>query len=373
MKIALVHDWLPFMGGAERVLSDFIELYPDAPVYTLLCNKSKMEEPIKSANIITSYLQKRGKEIDNHRKLFPFMPSAIESFDLNEFDVVLSDSSCVAKGVITNPACVHICYCHSPMRYAWEFSFENANQMVGTHKIVAKLLKYFLSAMRIWDYSSAARVDYFIANSHHVAKRIKKYYKRDAVVINPPVRCSLFNISDMDGDYFLCVSRLQEYKRVDLAIQACNELGVKLKIIGSGPDETKLKAMAGPTIEFLGRASDEVMKQCYAECRAFLFPGEEDFGITPLEAQASGRPVIAYGKGGALETVIEGTTGTFFPEQTVQSLVEAMKRFETMSFDKKVLRAHAEGFDDEVFKAKIKAFVEEKHAEYKEKQVFERR
>ena len=373
MKIALIHDWLPFMGGAERVLSDFIEIYPDAPVYTLLCNKSKMEEKIKNANIITSYLQKEGKEINNHRKLFPFMPTAIESFDLNEYDVVLSSSSSVAKGVITNPAAVHICYCHSPMRYAWEFSHEYAGKMAGKGKLKNKLLNYFLTFVRVWDYASAARVDYFIANSEHVAKRIKKHYKRDAVVINPPVRCNLFNISNVNGDYFLCVSRLQEYKRVDLAIQACNQLGVKLKVIGTGPDEKKLKAIAGPTIEFLGRASDDVMKQCYAECRAFLFPGEEDFGITPLEAQASGRPVIAYGKGGSLETVIEGKTGTFFMEQTVNSLVKAMKRFEKMHFERNDIRAHAEDFDDEVFKKKIKAFVDEKVNEYHALQKFERR
>lgn len=370
-KIALVHDWLPFMGGAERVLSDFVEVYPDAPIYTLLCNKDKMEEPIASAKIITSHLQKGNKEIKNHRKLFPFMPTAIENFDLNGYDVVLSDSSSVAKGVITSPATVHICYCHSPMRYAWEFSHEYAGQMAGKGKLKNKILNYFMTGIRLWDYASAARVDYFIANSAHVAKRIKKHYKRDAVVIHPPVRCNLFSLSDVDGDYFLCVSRLQEYKRVDLAIQACNELGVKLKIIGAGPDEAKLKAMAGPTIEFLGRASDEVMKQCYAECKAFLFPGEEDFGITPLEAQASGRPVIAYGKGGALETVIEGKTGTFFAEQTVESLVDAMKRFETMTFDKMELRKHAEEFDDEVFKRKIKEFVDEKVKEYYEEQKFE--
>lgn len=373
MKLALVHDWLPFMGGAERVLSDFIEIYPEAPIYTLICNKSKMEEPIKSSNIITSNLQKSGKEIENHRKLFPFMPTAIESFDLNNYDVVLSDSSCVAKGVITNPETVHICYCHSPMRYAWEFSYDYAGQMAGKGNIKNKLLNYFLTSMRAWDYVSAARVDYFIANSEHVAKRIKKHYKRNAVVINPPVRCSLFNISDVDGDYFLCVSRLQEYKKIDLAISACNQLGVKLKVIGAGPDEVKLKAMAGPTIEFLGRASNETMKEYYAECRAFIFPGEEDFGITPLEAQASGRPVIAYGKGGALETVIENKTGIFFQEQTINSLVEAINRFKTMHFDKKVLRAHAETFDDEVFKSKIKQFVEEKVVEYKKLQVFEKR
>lgn len=363
MKIALVHDWLPTMGGAERVLSNFVELYPDAPIYTLICNHSKMEEPIKSSKIITSYLQKKNKECNNHRKLFPFMPTAIESFDLNEFDLVISSSSCVAKGVITNPNAIHICYCHSPMRYAWEFSYEYAGKMTGKSKIVKKLLNYFLTFMRVWDYSSAARVDYFIANSENVARRIKKHYKRDAVVIPPPVRCSLFNISDEDGDFFLVVSRFQEYKRVDIAIEACNRLGVKLKIVGDGPEAKRLKAMAGPNVEFLGRASDDEVKKLYAQCRAFLFPGEEDFGITPLEAMASGRPVIAFGKGGALETVVENKTGVFFYEQTADSLVEAIKKFEKMSFDKNELREHAKLFDEEVFKERIKAFVEEKYNE----------
>ena len=192
MKIALVHDWLPTMGGAERVLSNFVELYPDAPIYTLICNHSKMEEPIKSSKIITSYLQKKNKECNNHRKLFPFMPTAIESFDLNEFDLVISSSSCVAKGVITNPNSVHICYCHSPMRYAWEFSYEYAGKMTGKSKIVKKLLNYFLTFMRVWDYSSAARVDYFIANSENVAS------------------CEIYSVLDVGCNgswYFICATR----------------------------------------------------------------------------------------------------------------------------------------------------------------------
>lgn len=324
MNIALIYDWIAFMGGGERVLSNLIELYPEAPVYTILCNKSKIEEPIKSANVITSYLQKNGKEISNHRRLFPFMPTAIESFDLNAYDVVLSTSSCVAKGVITKPDCVHICYCLSPMRYAWEFSYETANQMAGKNKLVNKFLKYFLTFIRMWDYDSAARVDYFVAISNHVAKRIKKHYHRDCAVIYPPVRCDLFHPSEIDGDYYLCVSRLQEYKRIDLAIEACNRLKKRLVIIGTGPDEEKLKSMAGPTIEFLGRVSDEETKKYYAECKAFLFPGEEDFGITPLEAQASGRPVIAYGRGGALETVIEGKTGIFFQNRQWKALLQQL-------------------------------------------------
>lgn len=367
MKIALVHDWLPFMGGAERVLSDFVEAYPGAPIYTLLCNYSKIEEPIKSANIITSNLQKDGKEIANHRKLFPFMPTAIEKFNLNDYDIVLSSSSSVAKAVITNPATLHICYCHSPMRYAWEFSYEYAEKMAGKGKIKNKILDYFLTFIRLWDYSSAARVDYFIANSENVAKRIWKHYRREAVVIHPPVRCNLFNISDEDGDFFLCVSRLQEYKRIDLAVKACTKLGLKLKVIGDGPDRKKLQSLAGPTVEFLGRASDETMKECYAKCKAYLFPGEEDFGITPLEAMASGRPVIAYGKGGALETVIEGKTGVFFHEQTVDSLIDAIERFEEHNFDKNELRKHAEKFDDEIFKEKIKTFINEKVVENPQK------
>ncbi len=249
------------------------------------------------------------------------------------------------------------------MIYAWEFSYEYDGKISGKAKLLRKLLDYFLTWIRVWDYASAARVDYFIANSENVAKRIRKHYRREAVVIPPPVRCRLFQISENDGDYFLVVSRFQEYKRVDIAIDACNKLGLKLKVVGDGPDYKRLKAMAGPTVELLGRVDDAHVKELYAGCRAFLFPGEEDFGITPLEAMASGRPVIAYGKGGALETVVEGVTGTFFKEQTTDSLIDALRRFETMTFDKHKLREHAEKFDDEVFKARIKAFVEEKYNE----------
>ncbi|WP_297423415.1 glycosyltransferase [Clostridium sp.] len=361
MKIALVHDWLPFMGGAERVLTNFLELYPDAPIYTTICNKSKMDGPLKEANIITSNLQKKNKEIENHRKLFPFMMTAIESFNLNDYDIVLSSSSSVAKGVITAPSTMHVCYCHSPMRYGWEFSHEYAGKMAGKGGIKAKLLGYFLTGVRLWDYASSNRVDYFIANSENVAKRIWKHYRRESIVIHPPVRCKLFNISDIDEDYFLIVSRLQEYKRIDLAIEAFNQLGLPLVIIGDGPDQKKLERMANSNIKFLGRKSDEVIKEHYAKCRAFLFTGEEDFGITPLEAMASGRPIIAYRKGGALETVIENKTGIFFDNQNCRELINAIKRFEKMIFDKKEIRKHAETFDESIFKLKMKKFIEEKY------------
>lgn len=366
MKVALIHDWLPFMGGAERVLTNFVEIYQNAPIYTTICNKSKLDSPLKEANIIVSNIQKKGKEIENHRKYFPFMPTAIESFDLNEYDIVLSSSSSVAKGVITNPNTMHVCYCHSPMRYAWEFSHEYAGKMAGGKGLKSKVLGYFLTAMRIWDLATAKRVDYFIANSENVARRIWKHYKRESVVIHPPVRCKLFQISDVDEDYFLVVSRLQEYKRIDLAIEVCNELNLPLVVIGDGPDREKLEKIANKNIKFLGRESDEVIKEHYAKCKAFLFPGEEDFGITPLEAMASGRPVIAYGKGGALETVVEGKTGIFFKEQTKESLREAMLKFKDMKFNKQEIRNHAEKFDEEIFKSKIKNFVDKSYIEFKE-------
>ena len=367
MKVALVHDWLPFMGGAERVLENFVMLYPEAPIYTTIYNESKIDGPIKNAKIITSHLQKKNKEITNHRRLFPFMPTAIESFDLNDYDIVLSDSSSVAKGVITKPDTMHICYCHSPMRYGWEFSHEYAGKMAGKGGLKNKILSYFLTAIRLWDRVSSDRVDYFIANSENVAKRIWKHYRRECVVIHPPVRCNLFNISDIDEDYFLIVSRLQEYKRIDLAVEAFNELGLPLVIIGDGPDREKLENMSKDNIKFLGRESDEVIKEHYSKCRAFLFTGEEDFGITPLEAMASGRPVIAYRKGGALETVVENETGVFFDNQNKEDLIKAINKFEKMSFDKKKVREHALKFDEEVFREKINKYMKEKYDEFKNK------
>lgn len=367
MKVALIHDWLPFMGGAERVLTNFLEIYPDAPIYTTVANKEKLDSPLKEADIRVSHLQKGKKSIDNHRKLFPFMPTAIESFNLNEYDIVLSSSSSVAKGIITNPNTMHICYCHSPMRYGWEFSYEYAGKMAGKSKIVNKALSYFLSGMRLWDNSSSDRVDYFIANSENVSKRIWKHYRRESVVIHPPVRCNLFKPSEIDEEYFLILSRLQEYKRIDVAVEAFNKNGLPLVIIGDGPEREKLEKMAKSNIKFLGRQPDDIIKGYYSKCKAFIFPGEEDFGITPLEAQASGRPVIAYGKGGALETVVNGVTGVFFEEQNQESLNEAIKKFNTIKFDKFKIRKHAEKFDESIFKAKIEKFINDCYIEFKEK------
>jgi glycosyltransferase involved in cell wall biosynthesis len=249
------------------------------------------------------------------------------------------------------------------MRYSWEFYYEYANNW-NMKKIKRNMLKYFINYIRVWDNVSSNRVDYFIANSQNVARRIWKHYRRESVVIHPPVRCKLFNVSDVDEDYFLILSRLVPYKKVDLAVKAFNELGLPLVIIGDGVERERLESIAKDNIKFLGRQPDSIIKEYYSKCRAFLFPGDEDFGITPLEAQASGRPVIAFGKGGALETVVENETGVFFQEQTVNSLKDAVKRFEDIEFDKQTIRKHAEKFDESIFKEKMERFINEKYEEF---------
>ena len=361
MKIAIVHDWLTNMGGAEQVVINFKEIYSEAPIYTTFYNPNKLDDKLRNIDVKTSYLQKK-KMVTNHKKYFPYMPMAFERFNLNKYDVVLSSSSCCAKGVITKPETIHICYCHTPMRYAWEKRDEYTE---GMGKLKKKLVNILLHYMRIWDVVSSKRVDYFIANSTTVQKRIKKYYGRDSVVIGAPVRCNLFNISETDGDYYFVVSRLVKYKRFDLAVQACKELGKKLVVIGDGPEREKLEKLAenNENIVFMGRQPDDVVKKYMQECKALLFPGEEDFGIVPLEVQACGRPVIAYGKGGVLDTVIDGKTGVYFNEQTAESLKEAIIKFEKMKFDKQEIREHAMQFDEEVFRRKIKEFVDEKIGE----------
>lgn len=363
MRLAIVHDWLTNMGGAERLIINFKELYPKSPIYTSIYNPENLDEELKDIDVRTSFLQNKKNSKTNHQRYFPLMPMAFESFDLNEYDIVLSSSTSCAKGVITNPDTMHVCYCNSPMRYGWEFYYEYTKD-IG--KLKKTLVKYLMHYMKIWDVSSSKRVDYFIANSENVAKRIWKHYRRESVVIHPAVRTKLFNISEIDEDYFLVMSRLVPYKRIDLAVKAFNELGLPLVVIGGGPELEKLKSIAKSNIKFLGRQPDDVVMEHYAKCRAFLFPGEEDFGITPVEAQASGRPVIAYGKGGALETIVEGKTGIFFNEQTVESLKEAIGRFGKIDFNKQEIRKHALKFDEEIFKDKIENFINGKYVEFKQ-------
>ena len=369
MKVALVHDYLNQMGGAERVVMAFHQMFPDAPIYTSIYDPQRVDPAFQEMDIRTSFMQKFPLVTRHHQPYLPFYPFAMESLDLRDYELVLSSSSAFGKGVITRPGTMHICYCHTPMRWCWNYrEYVEREQLGGMARRVLPLL---ITGLRMWDQVSAMRVDHFIANSPVVAERIQKYYRRDAVVIPPPVEVSRFSFDpDIEvEDYFLIISRLIPYKRIDLAIEACNRLRLPLVIIGDGRDLERLKRLAGPTIRFLGRLSDQEVLHYYARCRALLFPGEEDFGITPLEAQACGRPVIAYGSGGALASVVEGITGVFFYEQTVDSLATALASFDERRYEPQTIRSHALEFDMPRFHRRILQFIEAKMNERKPKEL----
>ena len=359
MKVAIVHDWLTNMGGAERIIRIFHELFPEAPIYTIVYDKENMPDDFKKMDIRTSFIQKMPLGVKKYQAYLPFMPVAIEQFDLSDYDVVISSSTACAKGVITKTDAVHICYCNTPMRYAWDMYHEYTRDK-GT--VAKSLIALLMNYIRLWDRLSADRVDYFIANSNNVANRIRKHYKRKSKVIYPPVDTKLYVPCDIREDYYLIVSRLVPYKRIDLAIEVFNELKLPLVIIGDGPQFKKYKEVSNGNITLLGRLTDEEVKHYYNKCKAFIFPGEEDFGIAPLEAQATGCPVIAYGKGGALETVVQERTGIFFQEQNNSSLRQAVLKMENSihDYDKQVIRSHAEKFSVERFKKQILQFIEEK-------------
>ncbi|MFH0834426.1 MAG: glycosyltransferase [Patescibacteria group bacterium] len=364
LRVALVHDWLTDFGGAERVLLALHEIFPDAPIFTSFFRPENLPM-FADADIRTSYLQKIPFAKNHHRVFFPFMPAAIESFDLSEFDLVISDSSSgCAKGIITKPETLHICYCHNPNRALWDGSHEYLRLHEKNFGWLArKMIPRQLMKMRIWDRVAADRVDHFIANSDFVARRIAKYYQRESTVIHPPVETKNFAPNDEKAkDYFLAVGRLIPYKRFDLAIQAANILGVKLRVVGVGPEERKLRAMAGPTVKFFGKVSEEILQKMYRECRALIFPQVEDFGLTAVEVQASGRPVIAFRGGGALETVRENHSGIFFAEPTVSSLADALQKAAKKRWVKKAIVKNAERFDVINFKKKILKFVEQQLA-----------
>src|SRR5947209_6042603 len=360
MKVALVHDYLNQMGGAERVVLALHEMFPEAPLFTSICDQQRVDIAFQSIDIRTSFMQKFPLAKKHHQPFLPFYPFAMEQLDLRGYDLVLSSSSAFAKGIITRPETIHICYCHTPMRWCWNYDEYVERERLG--RIPRSILPFFISGLRVWDQTSSMRVDHFIANSPVVADRIRKYYRRDAVVIPPPVEVSRFTFDSTTRpeDYFLIVSRFMPYKRIDLAIEACNQLQLPLVIIGSGRDENRLKRIAGPSIRFMGRLSDQAVLYYYAHCRALILPGEEDFGITPLEAQASGRPVIAYGAGGALASVIDEVTGTFFHEQTVESLAAALASFDERKYDPQTIRNHALEFDVTRFHRRILQFIEAK-------------
>ncbi len=371
LKVALVHDWLVTMGGAERVLAAIAELFPEAPIYTLVLDRKNLPLVLADREIYTSLIQKFPLAAKKYQAYLPFMPMAVEQFDLTGYDLVISSNHACAKGVITRPDTLHICYCHTPMRYAWEFYHEYlTRERVGGLK--RALIRPLMNYLRIWDVTSANRVDYFIANSTAVAERIHKHYRREAVVIHPPVETTYYQPDEPDalgeqGDYYLVVSRLVGYKRIDLAVEAFNRLGYPLVIIGDGSQRSYLEKIAGPNIQFLGRQLDEAVRHHLQHAKAFVFPGEEDFGITPVEAQAAGCPVIAYGKGGALDTVVDGNTGVLFAPQSVEALMQAVKRREETAFEPSVLINNARKFDREAFKEKLKKYVQEKLDEFQNK------
>ena len=378
MRIALVHDYLVQYGGAERVLECFSELFPYAPIYTLVYDKEAMRGIFDGIEIRTSFLQKFPFAQKQHSVFPPLMPLAIEQFDLSRYDIVLSDSSSYAKGVITGPKTLHICYMHTPMRYAWD-DCQKYTEDFGFPKIIKKFVPFAMNYIRLWDKISADRVDRFIANSNFVAKRIKKYYRKDSVVINPPVAVNNFYVSQKRGDpprvesrlsrveagYFLMVGRLIAYKRHDIAIQAFNKLKLPLKIIGRGPEMRRLEKLAGPNIKFLGRVSEKDLPKYYSECRAFIFPQEEDFGIVAMEAMASGRPLIAYRGGDIPEHMEEGKTGIFFEKQSPEDIIGAVEKFREEDYDPEYIRSRVLKFDREIFKSKIMEYVENELAAHK--------
>ncbi len=358
MKIALVHDYLVQHGGAERVLECFCELFPYAPIYTLIYDKDVMGETFANVTIHTSSLQKVPFSRKRHRFFPLLMPMAIEEFDFSQFDIVLSDSSSFAKSVITRPETLHISYVHTPMRYAWD-DCQKYTRDFGLPKMIEKIVPFVMNGVRLWDRVSSDRVDAYIANSHFVAQRIKKYYNKKATVIHPPVNVAHFYVDEnAQKDYYLMVGRLIAYKRHDIAVDAFNELGLPLKIIGRGPELASLKKRAKSNIEFLGRVDDDELARYYAGAKAFIFPQEEDFGIVAIEALASGRPLIAYRGGDIVEHVEEGKSGIFFDKQTARDLIDAVNSFSQYDFDSHYIREQVQRFDREVFKRKMKDYVE---------------
>ncbi len=360
MKLALVHDHLNQTGGAEKVLEVFQEIWPEAPTYTLLFDPQRVPQ-FAGRDIRPSFLQCMPFARSKFQWYLPLMPTATEHHDLSEYDIVLSSTSAFAKGVITQPKSVHICYCHTPTRYLWSDTHSYVKEL-RVPKFIKALLPSLLTHLRVWDRHAADRVDHFIANSKTVESRIQKYYGRDSVVIHPPVDTHRFQISEKPKTYFLTGGRLVAYKRFYMVVEACNRTGIKLKIFGTGPVMKELQRVAKGNIEFLGRVSDDQLPELYANAKAFIHPQEEDFGITPVESMATGRPVIAWRRGGATETVRDGVTGELFDEQSWEELADHLIRFDETKYDPNVIRHHAEQFGRERFKNEMRELVEKLYA-----------
>lgn len=361
LRVALVHDYLNQPGGAEKVVEVFTRMFPTAPLYTSTYDADSMPDHWRSVDVRTSFLQRLSPSVRMVKAFTPFYPSAFESFDLSDYDLVLSSTTTFAKGVITRPETCHVCYLNNATRFLWMYHDYIRHESLpwGARAV----LPWLASPIRVWDYAAAQRVDRFVAGSYNAARRIWKYYRRDSDVLQPPIDASAFMPRPTHAGYYLVLARLQPYKRIDLAVEACTRLGAPLHVVGDGPDRARLERLAGPTVRFLGRIPDAAVADQLSGCRALIWPGEEDFGLAPLEAQASGRPVIALAAGGALETVQSGETGSFFPHPTAASLMEALNSF-TDTYDSEVLRAHALEFDQAKFVERMYALLARHYEEH---------
>ena len=365
LKTAIVHEWFTSYAGSERCVESFTNIWNDADIFVLFnfMNEDDLRKIVKDKIPHTSFLQSWSKVKKNYRNFLPFFPFAVEQFDLSKYDLIISSSHAVAKGVLTNSNQLHISYCHTPIRYAWDLYHQYLAESNLIKGLKATLAKSILHYLRMWDSSAANRVDYFIANSNYIAKRIKKIYRRDSTVIYPPVDTNKFPLCSTKDNYYLTASRFVPYKRIDLIVEAFSQLKDKhLVVIGEGPDELKIKAKASHNIEFIGFQTDAKLKEYMQKAKAFIFAAEEDFGIMNVESLSCGTPVIAYNKGGSAETVLDEQTGILFNEQSPKSIMEAVIRFEKLQniFDPSYLNSFAKNFDRNFFEEKIKNFVEEK-------------
>ncbi|RZM79708.1 glycosyltransferase [Leptolyngbya iicbica] len=367
MRIAIVHEWLATYAGSERVVEQILQLYPEADLYSLVDFLEPDERAfIQHKSVITSFIQKLPGARKHFRQYLPLMPIAIEQFDLTDYDLIISSHHAMTKGVITRADQLHISYVHTPIRYAWDLQWqylEQAGLKRGLKGLLTRLIFHYL---RLWDVATANRVDAFVANSQFIARRIHKTYRRPAQVIYPPVAVDRFRCDRPRADFYLTVSRFVPYKRVDLTIAAFNELGLPLVVIGDGDQRSQLEKIARPNIQFLGYQADAAVVDYMERCKAFIFPAEEDFGITLVEAQAAGAPAIAYGRGGATETVIPGKTGLLFSDQTVESLVQAVRQFEQapIATPATVIRQHAEQFSEQQFRQQFRDLVEAQWSDF---------
>lgn len=368
MNSVLVHDWLNQRGGAEDVLETLHNIYPHNPIYTSIYAPDLMPASYQDWDIRTLWLDSMPGIHQHHQPYLPLYPMAWGGLDLSGYDVILSNKSGFCHGFRHDSSALHICYCLAPTRYVWQL--DNYITREGLGKPVELALRPLVGALKRWDFQAAQRVQHFIAISTEIQQRIQTYYQRDSVIIYPPVDTSRFFISEKVEDYFLLISRLIPYKRIDLAVQAATRHNLPLKIGGSGRDLGRLKAMAGPTVEFLGYVPDTELPELMARCKAFIFPGLEDFGITPVQAQAAGRPVIAFGGGGALDTVIPGKTGEHFQEMTVDALAVVMQHFDPAHYNPQTIRQHAERFDSRVFEQQIRSFMEQSWDAFRHKKAF---